>query len=57
MVENGVVPELWACGLAEGVPESTPVDRAFEIIFIGRLERWKGPEWLIETGARAQDRW
>jgi glycosyltransferase involved in cell wall biosynthesis len=52
MVENGVVPELWARGLAEGVAESTPVDRAFEIIFIGRLERWKGPEWLIAAVAR-----
>src|SRR5207253_10927246 len=27
--------------------------RAFEIIFIGRLERWKGSEWLIEAVARA----
>jgi glycosyltransferase involved in cell wall biosynthesis len=53
MVENGVVPELWARGLAEGVAESIPVDRPFEIIFIGRLERWKGPEWLIEAVARA----
>jgi glycosyltransferase involved in cell wall biosynthesis len=52
MVENGVVPELWARGLAEGVAESTSVDRAFEIIFIGRLERWKGPEWLIAAVAR-----
>jgi glycosyltransferase involved in cell wall biosynthesis len=53
MVENGIVPELWARGLAEAVTESTPVDRAFEIIFFGRLERWKGPEWLIEAVARA----
>jgi glycosyltransferase involved in cell wall biosynthesis len=53
MVENAVVPELWARGLAEGVAESAPADRAFEIIFIGRLERWKGPEWLIEAVARA----
>jgi len=53
MIENGVVPELWARGLAEGVAESLPVDRAFDIIFIGRLERWKGPEWLIEAVARA----
>ncbi len=53
MVENGVVPERWSRGLAGGVAESSPVDRAFEIIFIGRLERWKGPEWLIEAVARA----
>jgi glycosyltransferase involved in cell wall biosynthesis len=53
MVENGVVPELWSRALAEGVAESAPVDRAFEIIFIGRLEEWKGPGWLIEAVARA----
>jgi glycosyltransferase involved in cell wall biosynthesis len=53
MVENAVVPELWARGLAEGVAESALADRAFEIIFIGRLERWKGPKWLIEAVARA----
>jgi glycosyltransferase involved in cell wall biosynthesis len=53
MVENGVVPELWARPRAEGVVEYAPVDRAFEIIFFGRLERWKGPEWLIEAVARA----
>lgn len=53
MVENGVVPDLWARGLAEVVVGCTPIDRAFEIIFIGRLERWKGPEWLIEAVARA----
>ena len=53
MVENGVVPELWARGLVEEVAEPAPVDRAFEIIFMGRLERWKGPEWLIEAVARA----
>jgi glycosyltransferase involved in cell wall biosynthesis len=53
MVENAVVPELWARGLAEGVTDPAPVGRAFQIIFIGRLERWKGPEWLIEAVARA----
>jgi glycosyltransferase involved in cell wall biosynthesis len=53
MVENGVVSEVWVRGLAEGVAESGPIDRAFEIIFMGRLERWKGPEWLIEAVARA----
>jgi glycosyltransferase involved in cell wall biosynthesis len=53
MVENGVVPELWARGLQKKVAESAPMERAFEIIFIGRLERWKGPEWLIEAVARA----
>ncbi len=53
MVENGVVSEVWARGLAEEVAGSAPVDRAFEIIFMGRLERWKGPEWLIEAVARA----
>ena len=53
MVENAVVPELWARGLTEGVADSPPVERAFEIIFIGRLERWKGPEWLIDAVARA----
>jgi glycosyltransferase involved in cell wall biosynthesis len=53
MVENAVVPELWARELADGVVDFARVDRAFEIIFIGRLERWKGPEWLIEAVARA----
>jgi len=53
MVENGVVPELWARGSGEGVAESTPANLPFEIIFFGRLERWKGPEWLIEAVARA----
>ena len=53
MVENAVVPELWARGPAEGVAPCVPGDRPFEIIFIGRLERWKGPEWLIEAVARA----
>jgi glycosyltransferase involved in cell wall biosynthesis len=53
MVENGVVAELWARTPAEEVVESAAVDRVFEIIFAGRLERWKGPEWLIEAVARA----
>ena len=53
MVENGVVPEVWARGSADGGAESIAGDRPFEIIFFGRLERWKGPEWLIEAVARA----
>jgi len=53
MVENGVVPELWAPKQAEGLAESKTLDKPFEIIFIGRLEPWKGPEWLIEAVARA----
>jgi glycosyltransferase involved in cell wall biosynthesis len=53
MVENGVVPELWGGGPVDEVTESVPADRAFEIIFVGRLERWKGAEWLIEAVARA----
>jgi len=53
MVENAVVPEVWERGLAGGGAESTPVTRPFELIFIGRLERWKGPEWAIEAVARA----
>ena len=53
MVENAVVPKLWARGRAEGAAPRVPANRPFEIIFIGRLERWKGPEWLIEAVARA----
>ena len=53
MVQNGVVSEVWARGLAADVAETVSFDRAFEIIFMGRLERWKGPEWLIEAVARA----
>lgn len=53
MVENGVVPELWAHAPADGVAEPSPSDRALEIIFIGRLVPWKGPGWLIEAVARA----
>jgi glycosyltransferase involved in cell wall biosynthesis len=53
MVENGVVPEVWARGSPEEVAEPMLVERPFEIIYIGRLERWKGAEWLIEAVARA----
>jgi hypothetical protein len=64
MVENAVVSGLLAHGLTEGVAESAPVGRAFEIIFIGRLERWKagvvhrgsGP-CLQAGGLQAQSRW
>jgi glycosyltransferase involved in cell wall biosynthesis len=54
MIENGVIPDLWARErVAEEIGESAAVDRAFEIIFIGRLERWKGAEWLIDAVAGA----
>jgi glycosyltransferase involved in cell wall biosynthesis len=48
VVENGVVAELWS-----REPEPVSVDQAFEIIFIGKLERRKCPESLIEAVARA----
>lgn len=53
MAEIGVVPELWAGRLAAASDETAPADRPFEIMFIGRLERWKGPEWLIRAVAGA----
>jgi glycosyltransferase involved in cell wall biosynthesis len=53
MVENGVIPELWDRGLSHGFAEPARTDGIFEIIFIGRLERWKGPQWLIQAVARA----
>jgi glycosyltransferase involved in cell wall biosynthesis len=53
MVENAVVPEVWACGQAAVGAEPAAAGRPFELIFIGRLERWKGPEWAIEAVARA----
>lgn len=56
MIENGVISEVWARGLADKVAGSTTAEQAFKIIFMGRLERWKGPEWLIEAVARASKR-
>ena len=56
MVENAVVPEVWAGEPAESVAQCSLVDRPFEIIFMGRLVRWKGPEWLIEAVAGASKR-
>ena len=53
MVENGVVPEVWARQPPEAAAEPSSADRPLEVIFFGRLERWKGPEWLIEALARA----
>jgi glycosyltransferase involved in cell wall biosynthesis len=50
MMENGIIAELWDRGTPGG---SVPASRPFELIFIGRLERWKGPEWAIEAVARA----
>jgi len=52
MMENGIIPGVWERGTPE-VQESDPAGRPFELIFIGRLERWKGPEWALEALARA----
>jgi glycosyltransferase involved in cell wall biosynthesis len=52
LVENGVIPDLWIRDEAGALPEVKPDNAPFELIFIGRLERWKGVEWLIEAVAR-----
>jgi glycosyltransferase involved in cell wall biosynthesis len=54
MVENGVVPGVW--NHRTDAPVQAAPDRAFELVFIGRLERWKGAEWLVEAVARASRR-
>lgn len=54
MVENAIVPEVWARRHdQEGGAQASPAARPFQLIFIGRLERWKGPEWAIEAVAQA----
>ena len=53
MMENGIIPEVWAGRSTEAGAEPAPAGRPLEIIFFGRLERWKGPEWLIRAVARA----
>jgi glycosyltransferase involved in cell wall biosynthesis len=52
LVENGVTPELWIRDEPDFLPETRPANAAFELIFLGRLERWKGVDWLIEAVAR-----
>ena len=52
LVENGVIPELWMRGESSPLPEGRSPNSTFELIFIGRLERWKGVDWLIEAVAR-----
>jgi glycosyltransferase involved in cell wall biosynthesis len=56
MVENAVIPEIWIRGaIADGTGPVSET-RPFELIFIGRLERWKGAEWAIEAVARSSAR-
>jgi glycosyltransferase involved in cell wall biosynthesis len=52
LVENGVIPELWLRSDSGRFPEGRPPNSRFELIFIGRLERLKGVDWLIEAVAR-----
>ncbi|HEY5374851.1 MAG TPA: glycosyltransferase family 4 protein [Polyangiaceae bacterium] len=47
--ENAVDPTLWMRGSASNGKENGPL----RLIFIGRLVRWKGAEWLIEAMAVA----
>ncbi len=56
IVENGVDASLWT-SRANDLPSNVdPAERPFELIFIGRLERWKGVEWLVEAVSRASRR-
>jgi glycosyltransferase involved in cell wall biosynthesis len=55
MVENGVDPGLWSRGEAAARADRGG-SRPLELVFIGRLERWKGAEWLVEAVARATRR-
>jgi glycosyltransferase involved in cell wall biosynthesis len=53
LVENGVIPELWTRSTPGTVVAAKP-SSTLELIFIGRLERWKGVDWLIEAIARVE---
>src|SRR5262249_36974252 len=52
LVENGVIPELWLPDDSGRLPQPDLPNCPFELIFVGRLERWKGVDWLIEAMAR-----
>ncbi len=53
LVENGVDAELWIREFegreAEKASRADGEERPFKLIFLGRLERWKGAEWLVEA--------
>ncbi len=52
--ENAVDPELWNPPAAGAASEGSPTQsKELELIFIGRLVRWKGAEWLIDAFAEA----
>jgi glycosyltransferase involved in cell wall biosynthesis len=53
MAENGIEFGRWSRSLSELPPEG---NASFRLIFIGRLEAWKGAQWLIEGFARAANR-
>lgn len=55
MPENGIVPELWSAP-AVGAATAPRSARRFELVFIGRLERWKGVDWLIAAMSRVSAR-
>jgi len=42
LCENGVIPDLWIRDEASALPQIKPANATFELIFVGRLERWKG---------------
>lgn len=50
LVENGIDPALWKQDTVAARPTEAPEIPQF--VFIGRFERWKGLEFLIEAIAR-----
>jgi glycosyltransferase involved in cell wall biosynthesis len=52
--ENAIDPELWkpSASSADSAVSPKP-SKELELIFIGRLVRWKGAEWLIDAFAEA----
>ncbi|HEY7300651.1 MAG TPA: glycosyltransferase family 4 protein [Xanthobacteraceae bacterium] len=53
MAENGIEFGQWSRSLSEAPSEG---NASFRLIFIGRLEAWKGAQWLLEGFARAANR-
>ncbi len=53
LVENGIDPNLWMSPLEPAPSAPLPAGAPLKVIFVGRLERWKGVEWLVDAAALA----